>query len=190
MDQGTCAGNARRSSLATLVRRRGADLSICLLLAAMYLPLIPWLHERFSRPDSFYSHGYLVPLIVAYLVYRMRGRICWRPQDGSWLGRLLLVPALLLFVLGRRVAFPEACAASLPVVLLGALYLRIGRNAHLFLGPCAFLGFMVPLPVFLLARTAQAMKLMVVDAALQCLTLVGPPLTRDGVQVLVPGAPA
>jgi exosortase len=174
----------------TWARRFGGELIAGLLLALLYLPLAPWFHDRFSRPDSFYSHGYLVPIIVGYLVYRVRHRIVWEPADGSWWGLALLVPGLLLWVAGRRVSFPEACASSLPIVLIGALVLRIGRHARPLVWPCAFLGFMVPLPVFLLARVAQTMKIWAVDAALGCLDVFGLGLARDGVRILVPGGPA
>jgi len=131
-----------------------------------------------------------VPFIVAYLVYRVRDRIVWQPRDGSWWGLVALVPGLLLWVVGRRVSFPEACAASLPIVLAGALFLRIGGHARPLVWPCAFLGFMVPLPVFLLARVAQTMKLWAADAALHTLAVFGVALSRDGVQIVVPGGPA
>jgi exosortase len=120
----------------------------------------------------------------------VRDRIVWQPRNGSWWGLVLLVPGLLLWVIGRRVSFPEACASSLPVVLAGALILRIGARARPLLWPCAYLGFMVPMPVFLLARAAQTMKLWATDAALGSLDLFGLGLARDGVRILVPGAPA
>ncbi|MFO0982095.1 MAG: exosortase/archaeosortase family protein [Planctomycetota bacterium] len=170
--------------------RHWPDLVLGLTLVVLYAPLVPWLHERFSRPDSFYSHGYLVPFIVFYLVYRVRDRIHWDPAAGSLLGLLLLVPGLALLALGKRVMFPEAAAASLPIVVIGTLVVRIGSNARPLWWPALYLGFMIPLPVFLLARAAQAMKLWVVDAALACLGGLGMPVARSGVEIVLQGGPS
>ena len=53
------------------------------LLVLIYLPTFVWMKARFDEAESYYSHGYLVPLVFAYLIWMKRDGIdyCRRRSD-------------------------------------------------------------------------------------------------------------
>jgi len=48
-----------------------------------------------------YSHGYLIPVIAAYLVWRKRSEIAACRSDGSYVGLVVLCLGLVVFFLGE-----------------------------------------------------------------------------------------
>ncbi|MEW6747398.1 MAG: exosortase/archaeosortase family protein, partial [Planctomycetota bacterium] len=80
-----------------------------------------------------------------------------------------------------RVVFPELEAFSLPVVLAGLVLLAWGPQVlTVLLVPLAFLYFMIPLPVFILAQLTQTLKLAAVSAGVALAGLVGTSATAEG----------
>ncbi|MEW6745601.1 MAG: archaeosortase/exosortase family protein, partial [Planctomycetota bacterium] len=81
-------------------RRFCAVLPVAAALLVAYGPLGPWLVKRFLAPDSYYSHGFLVPLVVAYLIWRRRARLAALGPRPTWWGLALLLPGLGFLVAG------------------------------------------------------------------------------------------
>src|SRR5947209_2831221 len=67
-----------------------------------YWPTLAEMAERW-RTDPQYSHGFLVPLFSAYLLWSRRGLLTG-PQRGSWAGLAIVLGGLALRALGA-VAF-------------------------------------------------------------------------------------
>lgn len=100
-----------------------------------------WTHE------TQYSHGYLVPIFAAVLLWLRREKCTGLTPGFSWGGLGLLVLALGLRFVGEFLYFEWLDEMSLLFVLAALAVLFGGRAALRWSWPAiAFLAFMVPLP--------------------------------------------
>jgi len=72
---------------------------IFILLIIIYLPTFIWMLGRFDAPNTYYSHGYLVPLISLALIYLKRDKLKVIKKDTCSLGLVLIITSLFLYVL-------------------------------------------------------------------------------------------
>jgi exosortase len=137
---------------ATLGRRlttvpRGLLLAGVAVAAALLWASGPTLLDLIGKwsTDPRYSHGYLVPLFSAYLLWSRRARAAW---DGpSWWGIPLIAVGVALCLAGRYLFFFWLNQMALLPLVAGAVLTLGGWRALRWAGPSiAFLAFMVPLP--------------------------------------------
>ncbi len=116
------------------------------------LPTLRWLINEWWSND-YYSHGILVPLVSAFLSWRLLSR--GGQQNGAErdearldiLGLVLLATALLVYLIAlfQRAFF--VAALSMIFLLIGIIwYLWGGATLRRLAFPLTFLVFMVPLP--------------------------------------------
>jgi len=150
------------------------------LLAALYAPVLSALREL-SRTEAAYSHGLLIPLIAAYMVWHKRGelrRVPRRPCAAAW---PFLLCGLLLLV-GGRLAFEIHAAALSLVIVLGALVAMAGGPALLraLAFPLAYLIFMIPLPWAFYFTAGDPLQTATAALAARSVAAMGVPLFREG----------
>lgn len=118
------------------------------LLAAVgwaYHDTLAWILEGW-RENPYYSHGPLVPVITAGLLWRARGAIAGAEWRHDRLGLVVVAGALGLFVLGRVMDVNAAVGLSLVVLIHGVALALAGPAAYRPAAlPLAFLVFAVPL---------------------------------------------
>lgn len=163
---------------------------IIILLIAIYAPTFISLSERFLATDSYYSHGFLVPLVSAYLIWRKRKRLKeLLPNQPCKSGLALLTGGLLLHFISTVLKINFGSYLSLPIVLTGlALYLAGKRIARELLFPLAFLIFMLPLPSVIIIAVSFRMKIIAAQLASWAVNMMGIPTTRDGSTIYLPGS--
>jgi exosortase A len=143
-----------------------------------------WLYERYTNPDSHYSHGFLIPLVSGYLIWRKRDELKKTAPSSSRIGLILIVLALLIHIgsVWTHVFFTSG---------FSILLLFIGLSLYLFgldftkkiSFPLGFLIFMFPLPLGAVAAFSFPLKLMVANLAGSFLSLFGLPIFREGAVV-------
>ena len=123
---------------------RGLVIVCCVLLA--YAPVLVHLVQQWwNEPD--YSHGFLVPLFSAYVLWQHRREIRHVAPRPSWTGMLVLCLSLGVLVLGTLAAELFLQRISLLGVLAGLIVWFWGRpmlRAVAF--PLLFLLLMIPFP--------------------------------------------
>jgi exosortase len=160
---------------------------ILLIIAALilYLPTWLWLGEAWWS-DPYYSHGPLVAIVSAYLIWSRRryfGEI-HLPNDWGW---LLLVPALAIHLWAVWWSAYYISALTMPVLLLAGLIILYGwRASKHFLFPLAFLVLMVPLP--LVERFGPVLEGWSAISATAAARFFGVAATNDGAQVFLPNS--
>ena len=92
---------------------------ITTLLFCAYYPIIEPLLQRFGARDSYYSHGYMVPFVSAYLVWRKRKELAALQPQGSYWGLFLIIFGLLVHIASYFLRTNITSCASLIVVLFG-----------------------------------------------------------------------
>ena len=167
---------------------RGIAAAVFALALAVALPAILGLRFLFKRTE-FYGHGYLVPLVAAYLAYGKRREIraallrLEPPRAGALVA--LAAGSFELFMIVGDVGF--LAGIGIPLVIGSAAW-AVGGVALLrpLALPLAFLALMVPPPRFVLYEILFRLKLLVTHAAVALLQAVGTPVLAEGNQILIP----
>lgn len=101
-----------------------------------------WVH------DSNWSHGWMIPLFSAWLVYHNWSRIRATPIRAAWLGMPVMLGGLALYqyaLFGIQIGYVRPF--SMLICLLGVIILLCGVPAMRYLWvPWMYLFFAVPLP--------------------------------------------
>lgn len=167
--------------------RAALGLWIATVLLLAHRSTFEWMWGRFEAPDSYYSHGILIPLVSLFLLWRRRSD--WRAQigSGSWWALALLIPALLLHAAGVGLRIGFASGLSLWLSLVGIVWLLAGgRVLRQSAFPLGFLLFALPVPMFAVAHAAQALKGWVMLASHQLLRLMGTGIEAEGSFLILP----
>lgn len=147
------------------------------------------LGHKYLAVDSYYSHGFLVPLVSAYLIWRKRKRIqsLLPGAQFSCSGLILLAAGLLLHLISTALSIEFGSYFSLPIVLAGlGLYLLGKKNFPTLFFPLVFLIFMLPLPNVIIIAISFKMKMLAAQLASGAVNLMGIPITRDGSTIYLP----
>lgn len=107
-----------------------------------------------------YSHGFMVPLVSAFLVWQKSDVLRGMPLRGAWSGLWLVAAALALGLLGELSAVRFISQYGFVVAVFGVAVCCIGwRGTRVLAVPLGFLFLMVPLPQFLLRDMSQQLQL-------------------------------
>jgi len=162
----------------------------CLLgAAALCVPGL-LLMSRIWELTDYLGHGYLIPAVSAWLLFRRRHDLAtaWRestpPASGPWVV-LLAASFEVLAVLGDVIF---AAGVGVPLLLLATLWALGGRR---LLAPAAlpigFLVMMVPPPGFVVTRILIHLKFFVTAISVELLRASGTVVASVGNQILIPG---
>jgi exosortase len=161
---------------------------IGILLLALFYPTLRWLVGEWLGND-FYSHGPLVPLISAFLAWRLW--VKWPPErrlvEPAAVGLFLLGGGLTayLYALLQRAYF--AAALAMIAVVAGLVWYLLGTAAlRRFAFPIGFLVFMIPLPF--VEPLSVPLAQLTGTAAAAVVRLCGMPININGAQVTLPKA--
>jgi exosortase D (VPLPA-CTERM-specific) len=107
-----------------------------------------------------YSHGVLIPLLAAFLIWQRKDVLERIEFAGSWSGVAVVAGGGLLHVVGTLATLYALQQYALLVVLYG-LVLALGgwRVFRLLAVPLAILLFMIPLPEFILQNFSSQLQL-------------------------------
>lgn len=146
-----------------------------------YYPTFLWLHYKYSLEESYFSHGYLIPFVSAYLIYAMRNDLARIPRSSSSIGLIAIIAALLIHILGVLGDINFISGFSMVLYLTGcSLYLLGGQFTRKISFPLFFLVFMCPIPDAGINSLALPLKALATSVALQIIDLVNIPYLREG----------
>lgn len=152
-----------------------------ILLIAAYFPTLKWMIERWDEPESYMTHGWLIPPICLFLLWQERGTLRRAPGGGSMAGLYLILLGLAFHLVAGMADVSSISGLTLAPVLFGFVLLRHGRPvAKAAWFPVLFLTFMVPPPEFVISKMNFSLKLIAADMATGLLNLVGLPAIRQG----------
>ncbi|MGC8783095.1 MAG: exosortase/archaeosortase family protein [Armatimonadota bacterium] len=156
------------------------------LFVAFFASSLSFLVDRWSHSDEF-SHGFLVPLVSLFLLWRKREVIRQTPlQVCSW-GLPVLAIGLLMQVASEWASVTFLKALAVPVALGGMAWYLVGtRMMRVVLFPYLFLYFAVPWPDFAIELLSVPLQHFSAAASTMLLGLVGVPIERDGVHMWTP----
>jgi len=150
------------------------------LLGILYSTVLGYLVQQWWTDDN-YSHGFLVPLFSAYLMWQRRTALAATPIRGHWSGWPLLVAGIGCLVLGDLAAENFLLRSSLILIVGGLVLIHLGPAAfRLAAFPLAFLFFMIPLPATVFYKIAFPLQTLAAANSARVLDLLGVPALLDG----------
>ena len=128
-----------------------------------------------------YSHGFLIPVVAAWLIWRRRHVFLASFGSPSWLGALLILLAMFMHLVGLFSAIFILSQLAFVVTLLG-ITLAVGGHALLRAAffPIIFLIFAIPLPYFIDANLSLRLQLISSQLGVLFIRLFGIPVYLDG----------
>jgi exosortase D (VPLPA-CTERM-specific) len=137
-------------------------LLLCIAVLVGSWPFVPALHWMVNwwlySPE--YSHGALLPPLVAFLIWRRRDRLRGLPFNGGWLGVVLIAAAAALYLIGELGSLYVVVHVAYWAMLCGIALSLMGWPAfRLILAPLAILLLAIPMPAFFIDSLSTTLQL-------------------------------
>lgn len=151
------------------------------IVAWAFYPTLDWLVGKWYADPS-YSHGFLVPFIAAYIVYRKKSSVTqWFGTPKPMTAAVIFVVILLLRGLAGGLLFNQLDALALLLTLATGVLAIGGWKLLRNLAPgLAFLIFLVPLPYELEQNVGGPLKAIATMASTFLLQTLGYPAIATG----------
>ncbi len=151
-----------------------------LILTALYYSSFSWLVLKdWQRED--YSHGWLIPVVILYLLWEKRHSLQATPSKPSWMGLLALLPGLFFYWLGELAGEFFTQYLSFTLIIIGLCWLQLGwSKLKTILFALLFTVAMFPPPNFLHNKITFQLKLISSELGVQLLHLYGMSAYRQG----------
>jgi exosortase A len=155
---------------------------VLLAIGLLYRDTFVAMAGIWTRSETF-AHAWLVPPIVIWLVWRLRGELALlTPKPAPWMLLPMAVVAvgwLLGDLAGINAVTQLAVTALLVLAVPAVLGLAVARQ---IMFPLGFLFFMVPIGEF----TTNVMMEWTADFTVWALVATGIPVYREGLQFIIP----
>lgn len=150
------------------------------LLMACYAPILFGLVRQWAS-DEDVGHGFFVPLVAGYIVWKRREQLADKEPVPNYGGLVLVILGAFQMLLGTLGAQIFIVRTAFLVSLLGAILFLGGTRALKILAfPLVLLLFMFPIPAILYARITLPLQLLASSVAETVLNFAGIPVLRDG----------
>ena len=161
---------------------------VSVLLVVLYAPTAAWLWERWTLSVWHHAHGFLILVIVCYLIFKKLRELQSLPVSSSVWGFLLLVPALILYALdaGMHTQLLAAVAMFLTLPGLSLLFLGRQRTKEIII-PLVFLLFTLPIPLAFTEQLHLVLRQIATVGTAFIIPKLGIPLYVEGTTLHIPG---
>jgi exosortase A len=160
---------------------------ITVLFIVTYYDTLQWMYERFVSPDSYYSHGFLIPFVSAYFIWQQKDYLRSLPVTSSWWGLVLMLAALLFHLAGTIIYIFSVSGFSIFFLVVGMTLFLFGKAiSRAIWFPIAFLLVMLPLPTAVLSIVSFPLKMFVAKVGAGIVALLGIPVYREGFTITIP----
>jgi exosortase len=162
---------------------------IAILLCVLYYRVaIKLVYDWYTLPD--YSHGFLVPLFAAYLVWDKRKVLSTTPVKQTWAGIALVVFALVVLILGVYGVELFTARISFVMLLTGLIWTFFGgAMVRALRFPLLVLILAIPFPAIVFNQITFPLQLFASRIASEILPLLRVPVLLDGNVIRLPVMP-
>jgi EpsI family protein len=149
------------------------------LAALFHASVVPPLVIEWYEHENF-SYGFLIPLIVIYLVFQEREALKLEKLTPAFWGLVSLTGAIALGLLGFALGEPFLSRLSLVFTVAALVHVFAGVGILKRLAfPLVYLFLMVPPPYVIVKPVSYYLKMFDAVVAAEALQLIGIPLYRD-----------
>jgi exosortase len=159
---------------------------IAVLFGVLYYGVIVKLvHDWYTLPD--YSHGFLVPLFAAFLVWDKRKELSATPIKQTWAGVVLIVFSIAVLILGVYGVELFTARMSFILLLIGLIWTFFGwAMVHALRFPLLVLILAIPFPAIVFNQITFPLQLLASRIASDILPLLGVPTLHEGNIIKLP----
>lgn len=163
---------------------------ILALIAVAYWSTLKWLYDRYVGTDSYYSHGFLVPLVTGYFIWAERETLKKINIKSNMYGLALIILSLLIHIASMLAEVYFVSGYSLFLLVFGiSLYVYGQEVTRKILFPLSFLFFMFPLPLVAINAISFPMKMIATKAGVFIMqSFMHLPLKNEGFEIHFPNA--
>jgi exosortase A len=163
-------------------------LSVILLsFIGCYYSTINWMYERYISPDTYYSHGFLIPFVSGYIIWQKKELLMKTEIEISWWGFVLIITSILFHLMGTVLYIFSISGFSIFFMVIGLSLFLFGKNVtRIILFPLLFLVFMFPLPLKVISMISFPMKILVTKVSVSIVSSIGIPVFREGFNISIP----
>ena len=137
-----------------------------------------WASEAWNS-DNNQEHSWFILPIAVWLVWQHRDEIQRARKEPSNAGLAWVAAGVLTFILAARTLQPRIAIFALPLLIYGGVRYLWGREtSRVFIFPCLFLLFMVPVGGFV--QGTVSLQLIVSSAVKALSSLIGVQVATDG----------
>ena len=156
-----------------------ATAAVLLCILAFGRPLLE-LANRWNTQEE-YSHGYLIPLVSAWLLWMRRDALRANIGEPSIAGAALILIAIGMHIIGEVSAIWILSQVGFVIAVMGII-LTVGGYSLLRAAfiPIAYLLFAIPLPYFIDATLTLKLQLLSSQLGVFFIRLFGIPVYLDG----------
>lgn len=154
---------------------------ILVLVTVLFSSTLAWLIYNWLN-NAYYSHGFLVPLISGFFLWRRRDAFAHDSREPSNSGLIVLVISLVIYLVGQVWQAYHLSASALIILLVGLALYFLGEKATRRISfPLVFLFFVIPLP--LVNRLSPALESFTAGVSTAVVRLLGIAATNLGSQI-------
>lgn len=158
-----------------------------ILIYIFYSETFKWMFERYISPDSYYSHGFLIPFISIYLGFQQKERFFKIPIKGASIGLIIICLSLILHIIGMLIYIFSVSGFSMYLLIIGlSLYLFGVQFSKVIWFPLLFLIFMFPVPVAFIEIISFPLKMIAAIGGVSIVRLLGMPVLQEGFNLTIP----
>jgi exosortase A len=160
--------------------------AVAAALVLCFADYLGWMLERWWK-DEYYGHGFMIPVISGYLVWRQWPKLRSLPREGFERGLWVMGGGVLLHVVATFTDVNFASGFAFIIALYGAIIWLFGWPvARTVAFPVAYLVFMVPLGRVLVDMFAQPMQLFSAKYGAAVAIAIGIPAETEGTTIHIP----
>lgn len=147
---------------------------------ATFYPLYPSLFFTWLNHSN-NSHGILVPLISAFLIWQKRQQLSEEKISSSAWGAVILIASICLYLIAYAGAIAVVARAMIVFSLIGLILFNFGKRIFSIIAfPLFYLIFMVPIPESIYTLVAFPLQLFATKVSASILAFFSIPLLREG----------
>jgi len=167
--------------LQTSAVRTGLLVLLAILIAILgFSGALTELVHRWNQQEE-YSHGFLIPVVTAWLLWTRRDALRANIGQPSWIGPVLVLLAIAMHITGELSAIFILSQIGFVVALIGIV---LGTGGYSLLKvafiPIAFLLFAIPLPYFIDSVLTLRLQLVSSELGVLFIRMLEIPVYRDG----------
>lgn len=155
--------------------------ALAVLFSFAYYFVIKQLYYNWTFPTSYYTHGFLIPIISGFLTWTKRDQLRALPIDPGLFGYPMLIVSGLMLLLGGYLGLTVVEQSSMvPLVAAIVMILFSTRHAVVLWFPIVYLLFMIPMPPSITSGAVVNIKLFATHQAVQLAQLCNLPMVQSG----------
>jgi exosortase len=156
------------------------------LLILCYAPILYRLAAQWATDEDM-GHGFLVPIIAGFIVWRRRGILAATPRQPNGWGLALVVFAALEALAATLGAELFTARLAFVIALFGViLYLGGTQWVKQLLFPLLLMLFMIPIPAIIYAQLTLKLQMLAAELGETLISWMGIPVLRSGNTLQLP----